>query len=115
MAEGRSSTPVADQVSALQLLVTEQTRKMEEQAKELKLMAAASATAETARATEEAAARQKMVKLQAAFDQLRAGNHGGGNQGGGGRHGGGAMRTAPINAIKMDYCPSAGEKQSMRE
>ena len=104
MAEGRSSTPVADQVSALQLLVTEQTRKMDEQAKELKAMAAARATAEAARTAEETQARQAMVDLQAAFDRLQAGNHGAGrNVHGGGGHGGGgcAMRVAPINAIKM--------------
>ena len=118
MAEGRSSTLVADQVSALQLLVTEQTRKMEEQGKELKSMAAASATAEAARATEEAQARQAMVDWKAAFDQLQAGNHGAGrNVHGGGGHGGGgcAMRVAPINAIKMDQCPAAGKDQCMRE
>ena len=112
MAEGGRTTPVADQVSALQLLVTEQTRKMGEQAAELKRMAAARATAEATRATEEAAARQKMVDLEAAFDQLRAGNLGGGR---GPHGGGGVLRHVPINAIKMDHCPSAGEKQSMRQ
>ena len=108
---------MADQVSALQLLVTAQTKKLEDQSREFQAMAAARRATETARVAEEARARQAMDDLQAAFDQLQAGNHGAGRNvhGGGGHGGGGAMRVAPINAIKMDHCPSAGEKQLMRE
>ena len=90
-----TTTPVTpDQVSALQLLVTEQARKMEVQERTLNAMAAA-------RTTEEARVKQEMDDLLAAFDQLRAGSHGGG-RGGHGRGAGGYR--VPISGMKMVQC-----------
>ena len=116
-----TTTPVTpDQVSALQLLVMEQARKMEVQERTLNAMAAA-------RTTEEARVKQEMDDLLAAFDQLRAGSHGGGRGGhgggghGGGGHGGGGhggsanVLRIPISGMKMDQCPTATKDQSMRE
>ena len=113
----RTTTPVtADQVSALQLLVAEQARQMKEQKKAFDDFLAA-------KKAEEAAAKamkNELADLQGAFDRLQAANPGGGRGagrgGGGGAGGPGAMAQAmPINAIRMDACPTATKEQSMRE
>ena len=96
------------QVSALQLLVTEQARKMEAQEKALNSIVAARRTEEA----EEARVKQQLESLQASFDRLQTGSHGGGT---GGRGGGAGGFRVPISEMEMDQCPAATKDQSMRE
>ena len=68
----RVTGPVtSDQVSALQLLVTKQARKMEAQEKALNAIVAARRMEEA----EEARVKQELESLQASFDQLQTGSH----------------------------------------
>ena len=115
---GTGKTPVMlDQVSALQILVAEQAQQMKEQQKAFDDFLAA-------RKVEEAAAtamRDEIATLQGALSRLQAAPHGDGRgaaRGGGaaGRGGGVFVRgVVPINAVKMDTCPTATKDQSMRE
>ena len=124
--EGASKTEVtADQVSALQLLVTEQKAELVRQKALLDQQKAAFDAVVAQRKVEEAAAllvKQEVDQLKADFAVHQSGSHGGGRGGGGGGSGRGghnpvvsSFSQVPVNAIKMDPCPSATKEQSMRE
>ena len=109
------ATTVSDQVTRLQLLVTEQKAALDAQKVMLDSQATELTTIKAARTAEkaaEAAVKQEMDDMKADLSTLLAASHGGGSGHG---HGGGTARAIPTNAMKMDPCPSSTKEQSMRE
>ena len=108
-----------DQISQLQLMLSQQTKRLEQQETAFNAFMAA----KKEEATEAERVKKELEDLQLAFDQLQTASPGGGRSGGahggvaagGGGGGGGRLQMNPVNVAKMDACPAAGKEQAMGE